>query len=664
MQNEHISRMKELIALLDRASFAYYQEAREIMSDHEYDALYDELESLEKESGIVLSGSPTHRVGYTVSTELPKVSHARPMLSLDKTKSREELAAWLGSNKGELSWKMDGLTVVLTYENGTLAQAVTRGNGEIGELITDNARTFQGLPLSIPFHGRLTVRGEAVISYADFEKINSKLPPEEQYKNPRNLCSGSVRQLDSSVTAARHVHCILYTLIESEPAEGDAPFDSDSKIAGLERLAGMGFEVVQYVPVTQETLLNAIASYQERIASFAYPSDGLVLTYDSISYSASLGRTAKFPRDSMAFKWMDETAETTLIDVEWQTSRTGLINPVAVFEPVELEGTTVQRASVHNLSIIESLRLGIGDRIQVYKANMIIPQISANFTGSGTLHIPEVCPRCGAETAIVQDHEARVLVCTNPDCPARSLQAFTHYVSRPCMNIDGLSEATLGRMIDAGFLSEFPDLYRLKEHESEIAAMEGFGDKSAANLIESIETSRHTQAYRLLAAIGIPGVGPANARTLGSAFGQDIRKLMDAAPEEIASIEGFAERGAERIHSYFRNADNRRITEELLSILDLAPAEDTASTPLTGKTVVITGSLQYFENRDELTEIIRNMGGKVSGSVSSKTFCLVNNDVNSTSGKNKKAKSLGIPVYSEEEFLRFAGIPIPDASNN
>jgi DNA ligase (NAD+) len=660
MQNEHISRMKELIALLDRASFAYYQEAREIMSDNEYDALYDELAALEKESGIILSGSPTQKVGYVVSTELPKVAHTRPMLSLDKTKSREDLAAWLGSQKGELSWKMDGLTVVLTYENGSLVQAVTRGNGETGELITDNARTFRGLPLSVPFRGRLTVRGEAVISYADFEKINQNLPPEEQYKNPRNLCSGSVRQLDSGVTAARHVHCIIYTLIDSEPAEGDQPFASDSKIDGLRRLAGMGFEVVEFIPVTQETVSDAISSYEERIRTFAYPSDGLVLTYDSISYSASLGRTAKFPRDSMAFKWMDETAETTLLDVEWQTSRTGLINPVAVFEPVELEGTTVQRASVHNLSIIESLKLGLGDRILVYKANMIIPQISRNLTESGTLAIPDACPRCGAETAVVQDHEARVLVCTNPDCPARVLQAFTHYVSRPCMNIDGLSEATLERMIDAGFLTEYPDLYRLREHETEIAAMEGFGDKSAAKLIESIEASRHTQAYRLLAAIGIPGVGPANARALAGAFGQDVRRLMDAAPDEIAAIEGFADRGAERIHGYFSVPDNRRITEELLEALDLAPAEETENTPISGKTIVITGSLEHFENRDELTEIIRGMGGKVSGSVSSKTFCLVNNDVTSTSGKNKKAQALGIPVYSEEDFLRLAGIPFPE----
>ncbi|MBQ7064793.1 MAG: NAD-dependent DNA ligase LigA [Firmicutes bacterium] len=650
--------MKELTALLDQASFAYYQQAHEIMSDHEYDALYDELVRLEAETGVVLSGSPTRKVGYQVMSALPKVSHASPMLSLDKTKSREALRDWLGGQVGELSWKMDGLTVVLTYQDGTLMQAVTRGNGEVGEEITANAACFVGLPLRIPFRGRLVLRGEAVISYRDFEELNSRLPAEEQYKNPRNLCSGSVRQLNSRVTAERRVHCILYTLVSSEPAEGEELMDAASKMGGLEQLRRMGFEVVEYRRVTADTLLDAVEAFEASIADQAYPSDGLVLTYDDIAYSAGLGRTAKFPRDSIAFKWADETAETTLLDVEWQTSRTGLINPVALFEPVELEGTTVQRASVHNVSMIRELQLGIGDRILVYKANMIIPQISENLTRSGTLPIPEACPRCGAPTREVRNYEASVLTCTNPACPAKIHQAFVHFTSRASMNIEGLSEATLDRFIEAGFLSEYPDLYHLSEHRDEIRAMEGFGEKSADKLLASIEASRETEAYRLIASLGIPGVGAANARVLMRAFGQDVRALMNASVQEIAAVEGFAELGATKIVDFFANPLNRRITEALLEELHFRqdteqPQEDS---PLNGKTVVITGSLEHFANRERLAELIAAGGGKVSGSVSAKTAWLINNDITSTSGKNKKAHELGIPIISEQDFLQLSGI--------
>ena len=646
MQENKLKRMKELIELLDKASRAYYQAAREIMSDHEYDALYDELTGLEQETGVTLAGSPTQKVGYQVLSALPKVQHEKPMLSLDKTKSREALQEWLGSHEGILSWKLDGLTVVLTYENGELSQAVTRGNGEVGEQITENARTFLGVPLHIPYKGRLVVRGEAVISYKDFEEINSKLPPEEQYKNPRNLCSGSVRQLNSEITASRRVHFLVYTLVAQDGGLAD-----QYKSEQMKALAQLGFDVVEWALVDQGNILNQIETFAGQIADQQYPSDGLVLTFDDIEYSVSLGRTAKFPKDSMAFKWQDETAQTVLRSVEWQTSRTGLINPVAIFDPVELEGTTVQRASVHNLSIIEELKLGIGDRLKVYKANMIIPQISENLTGSGTLEIPKVCPRCGAATEVVQNHEAKVLTCSNPACPAKLHRAFVHFTSRGAMNIEGVSEASLDRFIEAEFLKEYSDLYTLHTHREEICKMEGFGEKSADKLLSAIEASRTTQGYRLIAALGIPGVGAANAKLLVNHFDGDIAKIMDAKADEIAAIDGFGGISAGNLQAFFENEENRRVTLHLLEHLHIVREETTVTSSLAEKTIVITGSLNHFENRDALAAEIEKRGGKVSGSVSAKTAYLVNNDINSTSGKNKKAKSLGIPIISEDELL-------------
>lgn len=644
--------MKELILLLNRASRAYYQDAREIMSDHEYDALYDELQRLEKETKVTLSGSPTMQVGYQILSSLPKVRHDRPMLSLDKTKDREALREWLSSQEGVLSWKLDGLTVVMTYENGRLTQALTRGNGEVGEQITENARTFSGIPLHIPYKGKLVIRGEAVISYADFEEINSTLSPEEQYKNPRNLCSGSVRQLNSEITAARRVHYLIYTLVSSEDAPGDRPFPDRLKSRQLEALAEMGFETVEWVRVRQETVLNAVSDFAARITNQRFPSDGLVLTFDDLEYSASLGRTAKFPKDSIAFKWKDETAQTVLRAVEWQTSRTGLINPVAIFDPVELEGTTVQRASVHNLSIIEELKLGIGDRIRVYKANMIIPQLSENLTCSNTLQIPAECPRCGAETQVVQSHEAKVLVCSNPSCPAKIHRTFVHFTSRGAMNIEGLSEATLDRFIEAGFLKEFPDLYRLKEHREAICQMEGFGEKSADKLLAAIENSRHTESYRLLAALGIPGVGSAGAKLLSAHFDSDIRRIMDAGEEEIAAISGFGEIGAHKVRAFFDNEENRRITLELIEQLEFEKTPIRQEQTLSGSTFVITGSLNHFENREALAAEIEKRGGKVSSSVSTKTSYLINNDAESKSSKNQKARQLEIPILTEDELLQ------------
>ena len=652
MQEKKLSRMKELILLLNRASRAYYQDAREIMSDHEYDALYDELQRLEKETKVTLSGSPTMQVGYQILSSLPKVRHDRPMLSLDKTKDREALREWLSSQEGVLSWKLDGLTVVMTYENGLLTQALTRGNGEVGEQITENARTFSGIPLHIPYKGKLVIRGEAVISYADFEELNSTLSPEEQYKNPRNLCSGSVRQLNSEITAARRVHYLIYTLVSSEDAPGDRPFPDRLKSRQLEALAEMGFETVEWVRVRQETVLDAVSDFAARITNQRFPSDGLVLTFDDLEYSASLGRTAKFPKDSIAFKWKDETAQTVLRAVEWQTSRTGLINPVAIFDPVELEGTTVQRASVHNLSIIEELKLGIGDRIRVYKANMIIPQLSENLTCSNTLQIPAECPRCGAETQVVQSHEAKVLVCSNPSCPAKIHRTFVHFTSRGAMNIEGLSEATLDRFIEAGFLKEFPDLYRLKEHREAICQMEGFGEKSADKLLAAIENSRHTESYRLLAALGIPGVGSAGAKLLSAHFDSDLRRIMDAGEEEIAAISGFGEIGAHKVRAFFDNEENRRITLELIEQLEFEKTPIRQEQTLSGSTFVITGSLNHFENREALAAEIEKRGGKVSSSVSTKTSYLINNDAESKSSKNQKARQLEIPILTEDELLQ------------
>ena len=643
-------RMKELIGLLNEAAYQYYQKDTEIMSNREYDALYDELIALEEKTGTVLSSSPTQKVGYEVRSALPKVRHESPMLSLDKTKDRDALAAWLGDQKGLLSWKMDGLTVVLTYRGGELFQAVTRGNGEIGEEITANARTFRNIPLKIAYQGDLVLRGEAVMSYKEFDRINEELDESEQYKNPRNLCSGTVRQLDSSVTAKRGVYFIAFGLVSHE---GDVD-DKDSKLEQLRFLERQGFQAVETVEVTAENILDAVAGFEARIRGQEFPSDGLVLTYDSLSYSASLGRTAKFPRDSYAFKWQDELAETTLREIEWNTSRTGLINPVAIFDPVELEGTTVRRASLHNVSILKELKLGLGDRITVYKANMIIPQINENLTKSGSYQLPEVCPRCGADAVVEGTEEGtQVLKCTNPICPARLVQAFTHYVSRNAMNVDNLSEATLEKFTELHWLDRFGDLYRLKDHREELTKMEGFGEKSAERLLSSIEASRHTELYRVLNALSIPGVGEASGKVLSRHFHGSIEALRAAEEEELSAIEGFGSITAHAIYSFFRTPANVEMLDDLLPFLDIAAEEEVPQDeqPLSGLQFVITGSLSHFENRKELQNLIEKMGGKAATSVSAKTSFLINNDALSSSSKNKKAKELGIPILTEEEFL-------------
>ena len=642
------ARIKELVNVLNEASRAYYQEDREIMSNFEYDKLYDELVALERETGLVLSGSPTSKVGYEVLSELPKERHPEPMLSLDKTKSVDDLAAWLNGRKGVMSWKLDGLTVVITYEDGELVKAVTRGNGEIGEVITNNARVFANVPNKISFKNPLTIRGEAIITYTDFEKINQTIEDvESKYKNPRNLCSGTVRQLNNEITAKRNVHFFAFSMLDSGDDKVDKTVNSR-----FDFLSGLGFSVVEHKDVTPDNIHEVVKTFSDKISTNDFPSDGLVLAFDDIAYGRSLGRTAKFPRDSIAFKWADEEAETTLRHIEWSPSRTGLINPVAIFDTVELEGTSVSRASIHNVSIAKQLKLGIGDTIKVYKANMIIPQISENVTKSGNLIVPDVCPACGNKTELKNENGVETLYCPNPDCPAKSIKLFTHFVSRNAMNIDGMSEATLEKFIDKGFLVELYDIYHLDRYEDEIVNMEGFGRKSYDNMIESINASRNTDLTRVLYGLGILNIGHATAKLICKFFKNDIEKIISASAEEFAQIEKIGEVIAEGIVSYFANDENIRVLRAILNEVTLIEEENDKEQDLEGKTFVITGSLNSFANRDELKKLIEDRGGKVAGSVSAKTSYLINNDVMSNSSKNKKAKDLGIPIISEEDFLK------------
>lgn len=653
-------RIEELVELLNQAGKAYYQEGKEIISNLEYDKAYDELVRLEEETGIVLSASPTQNVGYSVATALPKEEHASPMLSLDKTKSVETLQSFLGEQKGILSWKLDGLTVVMTYEKGELVKAVTRGNGRIGEIVTENAKRFRNLPLRIPFKGRLVLRGEALIRYSDFAKINEEIPEEgAKYKNPRNLCSGSVRQLDPKITWERRVYFFPFTLVSVEEGEdgssregGVLPDFHNSHEAEFEFLERQGFQVVGRRAVNKEELPGAVSDFSEQVKKNDFPSDGLVLLMDDISYGKSLGTTAKFPRNALAFKWEDEEEKTILREVEWSPSRTGLINPVAIFDPVELEGTVVSRASLHNISYLEDLKLGIGDEITVYKANMIIPQIGENLTKSGQLPIPEHCPACHEETKIVQDKEAKMLYCENPHCPAKRIKQFALFVSRDALNIEGLSEMTLEKFIGKGFIQEFPDLFSLKEHKEEIIAMEGFGQKSYDKLIENAEKARETSLARLLYGLGIGGIGASNARVLSEAFHDDAEALSRAELSEVVSIKGIGPILGESIVRYFKEEENCRLFRKLLSILHLHKEERAENTALSGKVFVITGSLNHFQNRKELEEEIRKAGASTASSVSKNTSYLINNDKNSTSSKNKKAQELGIPILSEEDFLK------------
>lgn len=618
------------------------------MSNYEYDRLYDELEGLERELGTTLVSSPTVNVGYEVLSELPKERHEKPMLSLDKTKDVEQLKSFLGEQKAVISWKMDGLTIVLTYQNGRLQKAVTRGNGEVGEVITNNAKVFRNLPLQIPYQGELILRGEAVIGYKDFERINEQIEDvDARYKNPRNLCSGSVRQLNNEITARRNVKFFVFTLVKADGAEFE-----NSRMQQLSWLEKQGFEVVEHHLADRASIEEEVAWFSEQIVYNDFPSDGLVLVYDDIAYGQSLGTTAKFPRDSYAFKWADEIRETTLLEIEWSPSRTGLINPVAIFEPVELEGTTVSRASVHNISIMEDLELGVGDVIQVYKANMIIPQIAENLTRSGVKDIPQVCPVCGGATKIQMENETKTLYCTNPECQAKHLKSFALFVSRDAMNIEGLSEATLEKFIGEGFIRDFTDIYHLDRYEERIKTLEGFGEKSYAKLAASVENSRSTTMPKVIYSLGIANIGLSNAKMICRAFDNDPQRMMQATVEELVDIQGVGEVIARTFVDYFSDETHRDLFKRLLQEVKLQKEEGEENAQIfENMNFVITGSVEHFANRREVKEIIESRGGKVTGSVTGKTNYLINNDVQSASSKNKKAKELNVPIISEAQFL-------------
>ena len=652
MNESSIKKMKELGEKLREASRAYYQEDREIMSNVEYAALYDTLSALEKETGIVLADSPTVNVGYEAVEQLPKEEHERPMLSLDKTKEREALREFIGEHPTLLSWKLDGLTIVLTYENGELIKAVTRGNGIVGEVITNNARVFKNIPLKISFKGRLVLRGEAIITYSDFEKINETIgDADAKYKNPRNLCSGSVRQLNNEITAKRNVRFYAFSLVSAEGVDF-----RNSREVQFRWLNEQGFEVVEYRKVTAETLDEAMDYFAEAVTTNDFPSDGLVALYDDIAYGESLGTTAKFPRNAMAFKWADEMRDTRLLEIEWSPSRTGLINPVAIFEPVELEGTTVSRASVHNISIMKELKLGIGDTIRVYKANMIIPQIAENLTGSGNAPIPHTCPACGQETVVKKENDVECLFCVNPECPAKKIKSFGLFTSRDAMNIDGLSEATLEKFIARGFIHDFGDIFEISRYKDEIVEMEGFGQKSYDNLMESLERAKETTLPRVIYSLGIANIGLANAKVICRHFDNDLDRIRHASLEEVSDIDTIGPVIAGNLVAYFRDEDNDRRLDHLMSFLHIQEDSPKQEQIFEGMNFVITGSLVHFENRSEAKELIESLGGKVTGSVTKKTNYLINNDIQSNSSKNKKARELGIPILSEEDFRKLAGV--------
>lgn len=652
MNESSIKKMKELGEKLREASRAYYQEDREIMSNVEYDALYDTLSALEKETGIVLADSPTVNVGYEAVEQLPKEEHERPMLSLDKTKEREALREFIGEHPTLLSWKLDGLTIVLTYENGELIKAVTRGNGIVGEVITNNARVFKNIPLKISFKGRLVLRGEAIITYSDFEKINETIgDADAKYKNPRNLCSGSVRQLNNEITAKRNVRFYAFSLVSAEGVDF-----RNSREVQFRWLNEQGFEVVEYRKVTAETLDEAMDYFAEAVTTNDFPSDGLVALYDDIAYGESLGTTAKFPRNAMAFKWADEMRDTRLLEIEWSPSRTGLINPVAIFEPVELEGTTVSRASVHNISIMKELKLGIGDTIRVYKANMIIPQIAENLTGRGNAPIPHTCPACGQETVVKKENDVECLFCVNPECPAKKIKSFGLFTSRDAMNIDGLSEATLEKFIARGFIHDFGDIFEISRYKDEIVEMEGFGQKSYDNLMESLERAKETTLPRVIYSLGIANIGLANAKVICRHFDNDLDRIRHASLEEVSDIDTIGPVIAGNLVAYFRDEDNDRRLDHLMSFLHIQEDSPKQEQIFEGMNFVITGSLVHFENRSEAKELIESLGGKVTGSVTKKTNYLINNDIQSNSSKNKKARELGIPILSEEDFRKLAGV--------
>jgi DNA ligase (NAD+) len=646
-------RMQELIEKLNEASKAYYGSGKEIMSNFEWDRLYDELVQLEGETGIVMANSPTVNVGElnAVLSGFEKVRHEISVKSLDKTKDVDTLAAFIGGCPGIMSWKLDGLTIVLTYDNGELVKAVTRGKNGIGELITANARHFAGVPSVIPYKGRLNVRGEALISYADFEKVNASLPEgEEPYKNPRNLAAGSVRQLDSAEVKNRKVQLIVFASDHME----------DTHAKEFMWLQNMGFNVVSHIVVKDGSQVPvSVETFRSFMSDNPVPTDGLVLQFNETEYGRSLGETDKFPRDAIAFKWQDEEKETVVKEIFWSPARTGQITPVAVFEPVELEGTTVERASVHNVGILEQLSITPGDTITVYKANMIIPQVSGNNTMLGKAVIPETCPACGGRTEIrIGRDGSRQLYCTNQECSAKHVGRFVHAVKQDALNIVGMSEKTLEDLIDNGYLHTLADLFRLKEHAYPISQMEGYGRKSVDNMLNAVEAARHTDLQRLIYACGINLVGRTASRAICAYFGYDVVKTLNASFDELKSIEGIGDEIAGSYVEWFQNPANQEMFEDLLSEADLivpqAPAvkEVAEGKPgIRGRVIVITGDVYQFDNRSAFKAWVEAHGGKVTGSVSRNTDYLVTNTPNSGTTKNKKAQELGVEIITEQQII-------------
>ena len=640
------ARLYELIDILNEAADYYYNKNKEKLSNLEYDKLYDELVLLEEETGIIKADSPSQRVGYSVAEGLEKFTFDTPMLSLDKTKSVDKLAEFLKDKEGILSYKLDGLTVVLTYENGRLINAVTRGNGLVGEVITDNAKHFKNLPIGIPYKERLVIRGEAVISYFDFDKINSLFEQEvDRYKNPRNLCSGTVRALDSSVVAKRGVHFFVFGIVEGLN-------ELNTYFERFEYLSNLGFEIVEYSLVDNQSIYKKEEEFSHRVAAYPYPVDGLVLLFNDIEYGLSLGSTSKFPRNAIAFKWQDENVETTLKEVFWNASRTGRINPIAIFEPIEIEGTTVSRASVHNLSMVKALKLGIGDKIKVYKANMIIPQISENLTLSDNLSIPKNCPVCDSVLEIDDNDGIQVLYCRNEDCSAKRIKSFELFVSRDGFNIDGLSTAGLELFIARGYIHEFYDIFNLEQYKSELESLDRMGEKSISNLLVAIEKAKDISLSAFIYSLGIAQIGKSTAKLLAKEY-KTIQALIRADKESLIGIDGIGDVVADGILNYFSNKNNIDVIEKLISVVRIKEVEvkEENNSGIFGKTFVITGKLNHFENRGELQSKIESFGGKVTNSVTKKTDYLINNDVMSNSSKNKKAKDLNIPIIDEEDVL-------------
>lgn len=651
---DKIKRIKELVDILHKASTAYYRDDNPIMSDKQYDDLYDELESLEKETGTIYSNSPTQNVGSEVVSELDKVKHTHPMLSLEKTKSVDDLIKVYNNKNSILSLKMDGLTICLTYDNGVLTKAETRGDGHVGELVTHNAKVFDNIPLTINIKEHYEIEGEAIITYDDFEKINQPLPPDKKYKNPRNLAAGSVRQLDSNIASQRHLKFIAWKV----------PGEDYSMISGFNKAKSLGFTIVPYVylwsdqinKLDDEDLRDIFEQQIQELKNVAntlgYPIDGLVLTYDDIQYGKSLGMTGHHPKHSIAYKFYEDEEVSRLRNVEWSMGKTGQLTPVAIFDSVEIEGTTVNRASLHNVSIFKELHLGIGDEITVYKANAIIPQIRENLTKSGTIEAPSLCPVCGFPTEIQKDNDSEVLICTNPCCKTKLIKRLTHFVSRKGMDIDGLSEETLTKFVEWGWIKDLCDVYNLTPHYPELERMSGFGARSVKKMQDAIENSKSVELDHFIAALSIPGVGTSQAKELAKKFKTwEAFENAGCGSFDFSKLDNFGEVANKKIHNWFDIIYQEDHIPQLVRNLQFINPNTEEDNRLSGMTFVITGSLTHFANRDELKKELESHGAKVVGTISNKTSYLINNDINSTSSKNLKAIKLGIPIITENDLV-------------